>query len=200
MKRAAVLYADGFEEVEALVPVDILRRGKVDTVTVSIMGRKTVHGSHHIDIEADALLEETDLDLFDMIVFPGGKTGHQNLEACGPLMATVRKFDSEKKYIAAICAAPTILGRLGILKGRKATCYGGMEDALAGAEKLTDPVVVSDHIITSRGMGTSMEFGLKLLEVLTDKPTADAVGASVMIPGMGSGGSLKKFSLNEKFT
>ncbi|MCR5209812.1 MAG: DJ-1/PfpI family protein [Lachnospiraceae bacterium] len=184
MSRAAVFYADGFEEVEALAPVDLLRRGGVDTVTVSIMGREVVHGSHGIDIKADTVIEGLDLDSFDMLVLPGGKLGHENLEKCRILMDKVKEFDKKGKYVAAICAAPTILGRLGILKGRDATCYGGMESALEGANKLTDPVVVSDHIITSRGMGTGIEFGLKLIEVLTDKNNADKIGSSVMVPGM----------------
>ena len=184
MSRVAVFYADGFEEVEALAPVDLLRRGGVDTVTVSIMGREVVHGSHGIDIKADTVIEELDFDSFDMIVLPGGKVGHENLEKCSMLRDKISEFDKNGKYIAAICAAPTILGRMGILKGRDATCYGGKEDALDGANKLKDPVVVSDHIITSRGMGTSIEFGLKLIEVLTDRENADKIGSSVMVPGM----------------
>ena len=119
-----------------------------------------------------------------MIVLPGGKVGHENLEKCSMLRDKISEFDKNGKYIADICAAPTILGRMGILKGRDATCYGGKEDALDGANILKDPVVVSDHIITSRGMGTSIEFGLKLIEVLTDRENADKIGSSVMVPGM----------------
>jgi 4-methyl-5(b-hydroxyethyl)-thiazole monophosphate biosynthesis len=185
MKKTAVFYADGFEEIEALTPVDILRRGGVDVVTVSVMGDRLIHGSHDIDIYEDICIEELAFDTVDMIVLPGGKLGHQNLEKCELLMDKVKEFDKEGKFVAAICAAPTILGRLGILKGRLATCYGGMEDALEGADLTKEPVAVSDHIITSRGMGTSVEFGLKLLEVLTDKTNADKIGASVMVPGMG---------------
>ncbi|MBP5195246.1 MAG: DJ-1/PfpI family protein [Lachnospiraceae bacterium] len=185
MKKTAVFFADGFEEIEALTPVDILRRGGVDVVTVSVMGDRLIHGSHDIDIYADICIEELDFDTVDMIVLPGGKLGHQNLEKCELLMDKVKEFDKAGKFVAAICAAPTILGRLGILKGRLATCYGGMEDALEGADLTKEPVAVSDHIITSRGMGTSVDFGLKLLEVLTDKTNADKIGASVMVPGMG---------------
>ena len=163
MSKAAVFFADGLEEVEAITPVDLLRRGGVDTVTVSVMGRVEIHGAHGIDIKADTVIEDLDFDSLDMIVLPGGK-GHKNLESCKLLMDKVLEFDKKGKYVAAICAAPTILGRLGILKGRDATCFGGLEGALEGANKLTDPVVVSDHIITSRGVGTAIEFGLKLID------------------------------------
>ncbi len=183
MSRVAIFFADGFEEIEALTPVDILRRGGIDTVTVSIGEDLTIHGSHNIDIKADIRISELDFDSVDMIVLPGGKIGHQNLEVCKVLTDKIAEFNGAGKFVAAICAAPTILGRMGILKGHDATCYGGMEAALEGANKLTDSVVVSGNIITSRGMGTSVEFGLKLLEVLTDKANADRIAASVMVPG-----------------
>ncbi len=182
MAKAAVFLADGFEEVEAMAPIDILRRGGIDVTTVSIMGRKEVHGSHGIDVSADALIEDTDLDEMDMLILPGGKTGTQNEEACEALKAKVKEFDAAGKYVAAICAAPTILGHLGIVNGKKATCYGGLEGELKGALTSTDPVVVDGHIITSRGMGTSVAFGLKLLEIFTDKDSADKMAGAIMVP------------------
>ena len=182
MAKVAVFLADGFEEIEALTPVDILRRGGVDVTTVSIMGRNDINGSHGIIVQADMLLEHENLDKVDMLILPGGKLGTQNLEACEILKEKIREFDAQGKYVAAICAAPTILGRMGILNGRKATCYGGMEGELSGADTCADPVVVDGHIITSRGMGTSMQFALKLLEIFSDKDTADKMAAAVMVP------------------
>ncbi|MBR1472062.1 MAG: DJ-1/PfpI family protein [Lachnospiraceae bacterium] len=182
MAKAAVFLADGFEEVEAIAPIDILRRGGVEVTTVSIMGRTAVHGSHGIDVTADTVLEEADLDSMDMLILPGGKKGTENEEACAPLTAKVKEFHAAGKYVAAICAAPTILGHLGILEGKKATCYGGLEGELKGAETLADPVVVDGHIITSRGMGTATQFGLKLLEIFTDAATAQKMAAAVMMP------------------
>ena len=182
MAKAAVFLADGFEEVEAMAPIDILRRGGIDVTTVSVMGRREVHGSHGIDVMADALIADTDLDQMDMLVLPGGKLGTQNEEACTALTDKVKEFDAAGKYVAAICAAPTILGHLGIVNGKKATCYGGLEGELKGADTCTDPVVVDGHIITSRGMGTSVAFGLKLLEIFTDKATADKLSAAIMVP------------------
>jgi len=182
MAKVAVFLADGFEEVEAMAPIDILRRGSIDVTTVSIMGRKEVHGSHGIDVMADALIEDTDLDAMDMLVLPGGKMGTQNEEACKALTDKVKEFDAAGKYVAAICAAPTILGHLGIVNGRKATCYGGLEGELKGADTCTDPVVVDGHIITSRGMGTSVAFGLKLLEIFTGKESTENMAKAIMVP------------------
>ena len=182
MAKIAIFLADGFEEVEAFAPVDILRRGGMDVSMVSIMGRKQVNGSHGINVEADILLEELDFASMDMLILPGGKIGTENLRGCTPLHEKLREFDAAGKYIAAICAAPTVFGMLGLLKGKAATCYGGLEDKLSGAETSTEPVVVDGHIITSRGMGTSIQFGLKLLELFTDAATAEKMAQAVMMP------------------
>ena len=181
MSRVAIFFADGFEEIEALTPVDILRRGGIDTVTVSIGEDLTIHGSHNIDIKADIRISELDFDSVDMIVLPGGKIGHQNLEACKALTDKIAEFNEAGKFVAAICAAPTILGRMGILKGHDATCYGGMEAALEGANKLTDSVVVSGNIITSRGPATTIPFALKLAELLNGKEKAGAVAKGMLV-------------------
>ena len=182
MAKIAIFLADGFEEVEAFAPVDILRRGGMDVTMVSIMGRKQVNGSHGIDVQADILLEELDFDSMDMLILPGGKQGTENLRNCTQLHEKLREFDEAGKYIAAICAAPTVFGQLGLLKGKCATCYGGLEDKLTGATTLTEPVVVDGHTITSRGMGTSIQFGLKLLEIFTDAATAKKMAQTVMMP------------------
>ena len=119
--------ATGFEELEALSPVDVLRRGGVDVKTVSVMDEHTVVGSHGIPVVADLMFEEANYDECDMIVLPGGMPGTLNLEACEPLMEQVKEFDKNGKYISAICAAPTVFGHLGLLNGKKACCYPSME-------------------------------------------------------------------------
>lgn len=180
MSKVAVMLADGFEEIEGLTVVDVLRRGGIDTVMVSIMGRPEVVSSHNIEIKTDMLMEQVDFDAVDMIVLPGGLKGKENLENCAPLMAELDAFFAAGKYIAAICAAPTILGHRGMLKGRKACCYGGMEEELTGAEVSYDKVSVAGHIITSRGMGTSVAFALHLLAVLKDERAAEEMAAKIM--------------------
>ena len=182
MAKVITYLADGFEEIEALTPVDILRRGGVEVVTVSISNSKTVYGSHGINVEADALLSEADTDSADMLFLPGGKKGTENLDNCEPVKEKIREFLASGKYIAAICAAPTVLGHMGVLNGKKATCYGGLEGQLTGALTSADSVVVDGNIITSRGMGTSLDLALKLLEIFTDEDTAEKMARSVMRP------------------
>ena len=181
MAKVAVFLANGFEDVEAIAPVDLLRRGGIETVTVSVTGSREVMTSHGIKIEADTVFEEFDADSADMLVLPGGKPGTGNLEAYKPLIEKVKEFNNAGKWIAAICAAPTIFGHMGILEGKKATCYGGLEGELKGAETVTDRVVVDGNIVTSRGLGTAIPFGLKILEIFTDKETAEKIAKSVML-------------------
>ena len=176
MAKAAVFLADGFEEVEAIAPIDLLRRGGVEVTTVSIMGRTTVHGSHNIDVTADTVLEAFDFAGMDMLVLPGGGLGTKNLKACAPLLEKVKEFDAAGKYIAAICAAPRIAGRLGFLKGKKATCYPGNEVHLEGADYRSDCKAVTDgKMITARGMGASIEFGAQIIAALEGEEKAQAI-------------------------
>ncbi|MBD5453869.1 MAG: DJ-1/PfpI family protein [Lachnospiraceae bacterium] len=169
MSRVCVFFANGFEEIEALTVVDILRRANVIVHMVSVTGEKKVTGSHNIVVEANQLIEEVDFEQTDMIVLPGGMPGTANLEACEPLMKQVDAFFAEGKYIAAICAAPSILGHRGMLQGKKACSSPGFESHLEGAAVKKKPVVVAGQIITSRGMGTAIPFGLAILEQLKDK-------------------------------
>lgn len=180
MGKVYVFLATGFEEIEALTVVDILRRGNIETETVSVMGEKTVDGSHKIPVIADKLLNEADFDSADMLVLPGGLAGTKNLEACELLMKQVDSFIASGKTVGAICAAPTILGHRGHLQGRKAICYPGLEGELAGAEVASKPAVKDGNIITGRGMGCSVAFALLILEHLTDKETADAMAKKVV--------------------
>lgn len=169
MSKVCVFFATGFEEIEALTVVDILRRAKVDVDMVSITGEKKVTGSHNITVEMDKLIEEVDFEKTDMIVLPGGMPGTVNLEACEPLMKQVDAFFAKDKYIAAICAAPSIFGHRGMLQGKAACSNPGFESHLEGADVKKEPAVVAGHVITSRGMGTAIPFGLAILEQLEGK-------------------------------
>lgn len=180
MGKVCVFLADGVEEVEALTVVDIVRRGGATLTTVSITGNYNVTSSHKVTFAADELLEELDFSEVDMIVLPGGMPGTKNLEACEALMQQVDAFHQAGKYLSAICAAPTVLGHRGILKGRKACCFPDMEDQLTGADVVYDRVAVSDHIITSRGMGTAIEFGLAILARMKGQQCADEIRKKIV--------------------
>lgn len=180
MSRVCVFLADGFEEIEGLAVVDILRRAGIETETVSVMGRKEIQGAHGIRVEADSLFEETDTAGADMLVLPGGMPGTLNLKAHEGLLELLRSFDSQRKYVAAICAAPSILAALGMLKGRKACSYPSFEDKLEGAQVVREPVVTDGHITTSRGMGTAIPFSLRLTALLRGEKKADEVRESII--------------------
>lgn len=163
MAKTAIFLADGFEEIEALTVVDLLRRAGIEITTTSIMGKREVTGSHNITVLADALIDEIDFDSMDMLILPGGMPGTTNLGACKPLTDKILEFNEKGKMLCAICAAPTVFGKLGILKGKKACCYPGCEGDLLGADVQTTPVTEDGHFITSRGMGTAIEFGLAII-------------------------------------
>ena len=181
MSKVYVFLADGFEEVEGLTVVDMLRRAKVDLTTVSIMGRKEVTGRSDITVLADCLYEDADsFEDGDMLVLPGGMPGTTYLEEYAPLRELILKYDSEGKRLAAICAAPSVFGKMGLLKGRKAACYPGMEDLLLGAAAVTDKAVTDGHYTTSRGLGTAIEFSLELISLLEGPEMAKNVAKSVV--------------------
>lgn len=169
MSKVSVFFATGFEEIEALTVVDILRRAAIDVDMVSVTGEDKVTGSHKITVGMDKLLKEVDFEKTDMIVLPGGMPGTTNLEACEPLMEQVEAFYEKEKYIAAICAAPSIFGHRGMLRGKAACANPGFESHLEGADVKKDAAVVSGHVITSRGMGTAIPFALAILEALQGK-------------------------------
>lgn len=180
MSRVGIFLADGFEEIEGLTVVDILRRAGIDISMISINGKKKVTGAHGIALDMDEDIVQCDPDKLDMLVLPGGMPGTTNLAACEKLTEALKKADQEKRGIAAICAAPSVLGDLGFLKGKKAVCYPGFESRLTGAEVLAVPVVTDGHITTSRGMGTAIEFALELTKRLKDEETAKQVGRSIL--------------------
>lgn len=180
MSEVSVFLADGFEEIEGLTAVDLLRRAGIQVETVSIMEKKKVVGSHQIVVKADKKFDKADFTQTEMLVLPGGLKGTQNLKEHGGLRKLLLDFDAKGKYLAAICAAPTILGGLGLLKGKKAISYPGMEDGLIGAEVVKEAAVVDGTIITGRGMGASVEFALKLIEALRDRETAEQIAQQIV--------------------
>lgn len=180
MSKIAVFLAGGFEEIEALTVVDICRRAGIETTMAAVGDTLEVTGSHNIKVEADAMFEEVDFDSLDMLVLPGGMPGTKNLEAHQGLMEQVDRFCREGRYVTAICAAPSILGHRGILKGRKASCFPGFEDHLEGAEVSFDKVSVSEHVITSRGMGTAIPFGLAIVAALCGQERADRMAEGII--------------------
>lgn len=173
-----VFMADGTEEIEALTPVDVLRRGGLEVRTVGI-GGKTVTGSHQIPLVCDLTPQEVDMQKIEMLVLPGGMPGTNVLDASPDVQRFLDFAQENGRWIAAICAAPSILGRRGMLRGRKAVCFPGFEKELAGAEVCNQPVCMDGKLITGKGMGAALPFALKLLEALTDKDTAQAMAETL---------------------
>lgn len=180
MGKVCVFLADGVEEIEALTVVDLCRRGGVELVMVSITGKRQITSSHQVSFLADALFEEIDFDTVDMIVLPGGMPGTKNLEAFGPLMEQVDRFHAQGRYLSAICAAPSIFGHRGFLEGRNACCYPSFEEHLKGARVSHKRVEVCDHFITSRGMGTAIEFGLAIVARMKGQQAADQLKQTIV--------------------
>lgn len=180
MSRIAVFLAEGFEEIEALTVVDLCRRAGLDTDMVSVTENRMVKGSHGIGVTADLCLQELDFDKLDMIVLPGGMPGTLNLEDCKALMEQTDAFYKAGKCISAICAAPSIFGHRGYLQGRNACCYPGFESELTGAEVSEKQVEVSDHVTTSRGLGTAIPFALAIVERFCGAEKAEKLAKSVV--------------------
>jgi len=174
--------ADGCEEIEALAVVDLLRRADLDVKMVSIHNREMTEGAHGIGIRNDMMLDEIMVDADDLLFLPGGGPGTANMKACEPVCTLLKRHFAAGGRIAAICAAPSVLGMLGLLEGKRATCYPGFESQLTGAECCTDPVVTDGMITTSRGMGTAICLGLELIAILQGKKQADKIAASIMLP------------------
>ena len=174
--------ATGFEEVEALTAADLLRRANVEAVLISMTGQPMVEGAHGLKIETDMIFEDADYSRCEMIVLPGGMPGTKGLEAHSGLCDKIREFDSKDKFIAAICAAPSILGKMHLLRNLDATCYPGFEEFLDEAYVRTKQnVIVSNNIITSSGPAFAPDFGLKIVEILTNKETSDEVAEGMLL-------------------
>lgn len=173
-----VFLANGFEEIEAIAPIDIMRRASLEVKTVGVTGN-TVCGAHGIEVGADITLSEVDIDSADLIFLPGGMPGTTNLMENKAVEDIILKAYDKKVLIAAICAAPMILGRLNLLNGRKAVCFPGFEKHLICADVLADSVAVDANIITAKGAGAAHKLGFKLVELLKDKKTADELHSSM---------------------
>ncbi len=178
MASALVLMAEGFEEIELTSIVDILRRGGV-TVTIAGLKDGITTGARRMKIQPDARLDSI-RELYDIMILPGGSPGYINLGNDRRVLDLVNRYNSGGKIVAAICAAPSVLAKAGILAGRKATIFRGMESELKNAKYIDEPVVDDGNIITSQGPGTAMEFALALLKRLTDEKKAGEVKEKLM--------------------
>ena len=178
MKVLAFL-TEGFETVEALAVIDILRRADIDVKTVSITGNKLVESAQNIKVEADELIENVSCDKEDVLFLPGGP-GHKSYYKCDRLMDMLVSHNNDGGKLASICAAPSVLGKLGLLNGKNATCFPGFEDMLGGAKLVPSDVrvVTDDNITTSRGMGTSIDLGLELVRIIAGEQMADRLAHS----------------------
>jgi 4-methyl-5(b-hydroxyethyl)-thiazole monophosphate biosynthesis len=175
-KHAIIILADGFEEVEAITPVDLLRRAGI-AVTMLGLTSMEVNGSHNITVKAEMLLNDFN-GKYDALVLPGGP-GHKNLLESHKVLHLVNSAFQQKLLCAAICAAPSIFGKAGILKGKKATCFPGYEDKLGEAIFIQENVVRDANVITSRGAGTAVEFGLEIIDYLIGKAEAENVSRAI---------------------
>lgn len=172
MDQITVHLAEGFEEIEAITIIDVLRRAGLNVLTVSVTGNLMVKGSHHIVVKADLLFDEVDYTRGKMIILPGGMPGAKNLSEHEGLKFQIIEYHDNGKYLAAICAAPLVFGDLGILRGKRAVCYPGYEAHLIGAEILALPYVVDNKLITGRGVGAALQFSLEIVRILAGEEKA----------------------------
>ena len=175
----AVLLADGFEEIEALTPVDMLRRAGLEVLTVGITSKIAV-GAHGISVICDKLPEEIDLDMISTVILPGGMPGSLNLDASAFTDEILKSVNARGGRIAAICAAPLVLGRRGLLEGKRATCYPGFENELVGATVTDESVITYGNITTARGMGVALDFSKELISLLVTKEKAEELSSAIM--------------------
>jgi 4-methyl-5(b-hydroxyethyl)-thiazole monophosphate biosynthesis len=177
--KVFIFLADGFEEIEAIAPIDIFRRAGIEVTVISISKEKLVRGSHNISILADSLFSDADFTVNDLLYLPGGMPGTRNLDAHEGLKNLLLKQAGENRKIAAICAAPSILGKLGLLKGKEAICFPGFEDQLQGAILSDNKIVESGSISTAKGAGVAIQFALKLVEDLKGKTLAHQITEAI---------------------
>lgn len=183
MSRVLVPLAGGFEEIEAITVVDLLRRAGIEVRTAALDGPQ-VTGSHGITVTADIALDAARADDYDMIVLPGGMPGADHLKRDARVISLLRRFAADGRYTAAICAAPGVLAHAGLLEGRTATSFPGFlsTDSAPGIRLHTDPVVIDGKVVTSRGPGTAMEFGLALIELLEGRAAREQVQSRLQLP------------------
>lgn len=180
MSKIGIFMADGCEEIEGLTVVDVCRRAGIEIEMISITDKAQVTSSHNVTFMTDTVKTEANYDEYDGIVLPGGMPGTINLGADETVNKIIKEFAASNKLVAAICAAPSVLGQAGLLEGKKATSYPGFEDKLLGADCKLDPVVVDGNIITSRGMGTAIPFALEIVKYLIDAETSEKIKNSII--------------------
>ena len=180
MSRIAIFFAKGYEEIEALAVVDVCRRLGLTIDMVSVTEDQAVEGSHGIVVNMDKTFSQVDFGSYDMLLLPGGGEGTKNLEAHEALMAQIDAFYAAGKYIGAICAAPSIFGHKGILKGRKACSYPSFESHLEGAMVTAGPVEIDGNVVTSRGMGTAIDFGLAVAGLFVDQEKVNELAKGIV--------------------
>lgn len=180
MAKVLMPLAEGFEEIEAMTIVDILRRAKIEVVMAALLPGPVV-GAHNVSIVPDTTIDAVNADAFEMIILPGGQPGSDNLNADPRIHALLHEFASGEKLIGAICAAPIVLAAAGLLKGKCATCYPAYINNLDGAA-YEDKAVVSDgNLITSKGPGTAMSFGFEIVARLAGRNVADNVSKAMLV-------------------
>lgn len=179
MAKVYIFLANGFEEIEGLTVVDLLRRANIEIEMVSITGDIFINGAHHIITKADVLFENADFSDADMLVLPGGMPGTNSLKAHEGLDQLLKQFHAQGKKLSAICAAPSVLGTKGLLKGKNATCFPGHEDSLIGAHVKNATVVEDGNIITSKGMGTSIDFALSIIKNIAGETEAERIARAI---------------------
>jgi len=181
MNQIYIHLAEGFEEIEAITIIDVLRRAGLNVTSVSVTGNRMVKGSHNIEIKADLLFEEVDYTKGTMIVLPGGMPGAKNLNEHQGLKSKIVEYHENGKYLAAICAGSIVFGNLGILSGKKAVCYPGYETHLVGADVQSVPYIVDDMIITGRGVGAALQFSLEIVRILIGEERAIQLQKAMLI-------------------
>jgi len=181
MKEAFIFLARGFEETEAIVTMDVIRRGGINLTSVSISNMYFAEGAHDIIVEVDSLFSETDFSNGSILILPGGMPGAVNLNNHTGLKNLLKEYADQGKKIAAICAAPLVLGGLGLLQGKKATAYPGFESTLTGAEYTKANVVIDGNIITARGPGFALDFGLAIVSQLAGQEKAKEVAEGLLL-------------------
>jgi 4-methyl-5(b-hydroxyethyl)-thiazole monophosphate biosynthesis len=181
MNQVTVHLAEGFEEIEAVTIIDVLRRAGIEVIIVSITGKLLVKGSHNIELKADLLFEDVDYSKGDMIILPGGMPGSKNLNENEGLKSQIIKYQENEKYLAAICTAPIVFGNLGILNGKSVVCYPGYEAQLIGAKIRTVPYITDNNIITGRGVGAALQFSLEIVRILSGEVLAEQLRKAMLV-------------------
>jgi protein deglycase len=171
--KIVVLLAKGFEEIEAITLIDLLRRANLEVTTVSIYSYNEIEGGHKIKVISDAVFDEVDFNIFDAIILPGGGEGVLNLAGEEKVLDLVKRMKNNDKYVTSICAAAFVLERAGVIENRNITCYPSWEDKITSAKIVRENVVVDEKIITSRGVGAAIDMGLKLVEIFISKEESE---------------------------